>query len=147
MKSERRRLEKGSGLVEFAISLVVVLTVLFGIIDTGRALYAYNWCSNSARLGTRFMMVRGTKCTLLSGGCPATGTDATNYIESNAVGIDTGQVTVTTWCWADTVKNNPPCPPQALVQVQVQYNFKFVTPFVPLSGWTMQSTSERVVQN
>jgi Flp pilus assembly protein TadG len=56
--------EAGSALVEFALASVIVLTVLFGIIDMGRALYAYDWVSDAARRGTRYAMVRGTgSCT------------------------------------------------------------------------------------
>ena len=54
--------EAGSALVEFALASITILTVLFGIIDTGRCLYSYNWLSNSARLGSRYMMVRGINC-------------------------------------------------------------------------------------
>lgn len=149
--------DKGTGLIEFALASVTILTVLFGIIDVGRAAYAYDWISNAARLGARFMIVRGTNCinnpVLLPGGCPATAADSTNYItNSNGTGIDTSgidtrELTVTTTCFlVGHTLGPPPCAPTGWLRVQIQYNFKFLSPFIPLT-WQMQSTSQEIVQN
>jgi Flp pilus assembly protein TadG len=152
---ERER-DKGSALVEFGLAAATVLLVLFLIVDVGRALYAYNWISNAARQGTRFAMVRGKTCDpLLATYCQtnsmprgAQSSDITNYVDSLAVGIDTtpGVLTVISHCYVSgTPAPDPPCTAQTWVQVQVLYNFHFLSPLFPLS-WTMQSTSERVVQ-
>jgi hypothetical protein len=144
--------------VEFALSAVVVLAVLFGIIDAGRALYSYDWVVHAARSGTRFMIVRGTYCQYdpmpLPGGCPATAADATNYITNatgngfDATGINTSQVTVSVGCLTGAVFAPPPCAPAAPVQVKVDYNFKFITPFLAgIPPWAMTSTSKVIVQN
>ena len=158
----RLKEEAGSGLIEFAVSLVLILTVLFGIIDVGRALYAYDWVANAARKGSRFMIVRGTGCinnpVLLPGGCPATATDSSNYITNahgnglDTTGIDPSQVHVSTLCFAtNTVAQLPPCAPDGgYVRVSVMYTFKFITPFLAAafpSGVQMSSTSKVVVQN
>jgi len=158
----RQNGEAGGGLIEFAISLVLILTVLFGIIDVGRAMYAYDWVANAARKGTRFMIVRGTGCANnpmpLLGGCPATATDSLNYITNangnglDITGIDPSQVQVNTLCFAtNTVARLPPCAPDGgYVQVRVTYTFKFITPFLAAafpSGVPMTSTSNVVVQN
>ena len=138
--------EAGSALVEFALAAVIVLTVLFGIIDMGRALYAYHWVSNAARLGTRFAMVRGSYCSGLSGGCPAHDTDITAYVISQAVGIDTSQVTVTSICvYGANFYSLPPCPAPNSVQVRVVYLFSFISPFAFHTPWPMTSRSQRVV--
>lgn len=138
--------EAGSALVEFALASVLILTVLFGIIDMGRALYAYNWVCDSARLATRFAMVRGSWCTGLSGGCPAYAPDIEAYVKSNAIGIDPNAVTVTSKCvYGVNVPSLPPCPAPNSVQVKVEYQFSFITPFVPHTPWTMSSRSQRVV--
>ena len=153
----KRERDKGSALVEFGLAAATVLLVIFLIVDVGRALYAYNWVSNSARQATRFAMVRGTMCDpLLATYCQTTSmprgaqaADITNYVDSLAVGIDTGQVTVNSHCRAGaTAPNPPPCAAgdKAWVQVQVQYNFHFLSPLFPTLSWTMQSTSERAVQ-
>jgi Flp pilus assembly protein TadG len=159
MRRLRREREKGSALVEFAVSAILILTVLFGIIDAGRALYAYDWVANAARKGTRFMEVRGTSCTnnphLLSGGCPANSADARNYITNangngvDTTGIDTSQVSVSSLCYVTrTVGSLPPCAPTTWVEVTVNYQFKFITPFLTyIAPWQMHSSSEVIVQN
>ena len=156
--------EAGSALVEFALASIVILTVLFGIIDLGRCLYSYNWLSNSARLGSRYMMVRGVNCNPLidnypdlsqwggGAGCPALNSDVTALIQSQADGIDWSKVTVTTTCTTNNVGNTPPCgvagnDPNSWVKVTVQYQFSFITPlvnqFLTNGYWTMTSTSQR----
>ena len=93
--------EAGSALIEFALATIVILVVLFGIIDMGRAAFAYDWVSNAARTATRYAMVRGTSCSTLLSGCnvgPPQGayeTDVRAYVNSQAIGIDTSKLTVT----------------------------------------------------
>jgi Flp pilus assembly protein TadG len=54
-KSERG--ERGSTLVEFAIGATVFLTVMFGVIEFGRALWVHNALSDAARRGARYAVV------------------------------------------------------------------------------------------
>ena len=53
MKDNRR----GQALVEMAIVLPVLLIILLGIFDFGRAIYAFNTISNSAREAARLAIV------------------------------------------------------------------------------------------
>jgi Flp pilus assembly protein TadG len=46
--------ERGAALVELAICATVFLTVLFGVIEFGRALWVHNALSDAARRGARF---------------------------------------------------------------------------------------------
>jgi hypothetical protein len=139
--------EKGSALVEFAFALITILVVLYGIIDMGRALYAYDWVANAARQGTRFASVRGAFCTKLPVGCPARASDVRNYVNTLAVGINTSDLDVTTVCFVGAnFPSPPPCAPKGWVRVTVQYRFRFISPLVPLA-WNMQSGSKVIVQN
>jgi Flp pilus assembly protein TadG len=47
----------GQGLVEFALVIPVFLLLLFGIIDIGRAVFAYTAVANAAREGARVAAV------------------------------------------------------------------------------------------
>jgi hypothetical protein len=155
--------EAGSALVEFALAIVIILTVLFGIIDMGRAAFAYHWVSNAPRMATRYAMVRGSSCSTLLSGCesgagscgyshnpPLNGacqSDVEAYIKGNADGIDTSPsaLTVTTLCDVGSNFFQPlPCSPGQGVIVHVQYTFSFVSPLVPLT-WNMTSSSMRTV--
>lgn len=53
----RDRGSRGQSLVETAFVLPVLLLILLGLFDFGRAIYAYNAVSNSAREGVRLAIV------------------------------------------------------------------------------------------
>ena len=53
----RRPKERGQGLVEFALVFPVFILLLFGILDLGRAVYAYNTIGDAAREGARVAIV------------------------------------------------------------------------------------------
>jgi TadE-like protein len=148
--------EAGSALVEFALALVVILTLLFGVIDMGRALYAYDWVANAARIGTRYAMVRGTSCSTLLSGCRtgppigATQADVQAFIKSSGVGINTdpSALVITAVCDVGASVFEPlPCAPGQAVIVHVTYTFGFILPFIPKSPptWHMASHSVRTV--
>ena len=158
--------ERGNALVEFAIVLAVLLSLLFGIIDVGRALYAYDWLYNAARQTTRWAMVRGTFCSdplHPLPGCPATPDGITDYVKNtngnglDTSGIDTTQLTVTPKCrvTGGATWSVPPCAELGFVQVQLTYNFYPISPWFraavhSLHGnyyWSMSSSSQRIVQN
>jgi Flp pilus assembly protein TadG len=48
---------RGQSLVEFALVLPILLILLLGILDFGRAVAAYNGVSNAARTGVRVAIV------------------------------------------------------------------------------------------
>lgn len=58
MRSQRGRgSAKGQALVEFALVLPILLILVLGLFDLGRAVYAYNAVANAARNGTRVAIV------------------------------------------------------------------------------------------
>jgi Flp pilus assembly protein TadG len=135
--------ERGSALVEFAIASSIALTLIFGIIEFGRALYTYHLVSNAARLGSRFAMVRGSACT--AAGCPASTDDVQTFVRGSAPGIATSSLAVTT-SYSSTATcfsaaNDPGC----LVTVSVHYPFGFVVPLFPGLTLSMNSTSQMVI--
>lgn len=46
--------EQGATLVEFSIAALVFLTVMFGVIEFGRALWVHNALADAARRGARY---------------------------------------------------------------------------------------------
>ena len=53
----RRDRTRGQSLVEFALILPILLILMLGIVDFGRAIFAYNAVSNGARSGARVAIV------------------------------------------------------------------------------------------
>jgi Flp pilus assembly protein TadG len=86
--------------------VMIFFTMLFGIVDFGRALYAYHFVSNAARTAARWAAVNGSacsgdgsctapvscsggSCTPCTSGCAAAGaTDVQNYVTMLAQGAN-----------------------------------------------------------
>lgn len=155
--TKERKGEAGVALVEFALSIVLALTIIFGIIDFGRAIFAYVWVANTARIGARYAMVGGSYCLYPDGtSCSVSGPQLVSYLQSNSQGIaftnacpvggTRGSVCIQSGCISSTAFSQLPCASTVEVAVQVQYQFGFICPFLPLPTWTMTSTSARIVQ-
>lgn len=70
----REAQSRGQSLVEFALVLPVLLVILLGVVDLGRAIYYYNTLSNLAREGARAGIVLRTAAEWdLPGNLPGTG--------------------------------------------------------------------------
>lgn len=148
--------ERGTSLVEFALSASVLLFILFGIIEFGRALYTYHSVANAARIGARWAMVRGSKCSLLDH-CGAASSDIQTYVRSQVPMVDSGNLTVTsTWSTAPASNSNSSCTsaspstvntPGNLVCVTVSYPWNFALSYVSTTGLTLSSTAQAVISN
>ncbi len=142
MPRGRRERERGQAIVEFALAATVALTVIFGVVDFGRALYTYDLVTGAARVGTRYAIVHGSSCTLA--GCPASAAAIQTYVLSKVTGVTSSQLSVTTtWSTAPGCTDSAHQGPQCIVKVQVSYPFKFVLSFN--RTLTMTSTSQMVI--
>jgi TadE-like protein len=54
--------ESGQALVEFALILIIMLTLIIGTVDVGRGFYQYNALASSARYAARWGSVVGGTC-------------------------------------------------------------------------------------
>ncbi len=118
-----------------------MLVLIFGIIEFGRAFFAYDLVAQGARLGTRYAIVHATPCK--SGGTAPCELAAKNYILSKAPGIDQSKLTpVFTWEGASST-----CPgtaqPGCYVKIELDYTFAFAA--LPLPSQTLKSTSQMVI--
>jgi Flp pilus assembly protein TadG len=150
--------------VEYAFIILFAMAVILGIMDFGRALYAYHFASNSARDATRWAAVNGSTCAD-DGSCtaPASPSDIQAYVASRVpMGIDPSKLTTAVGyptpkpepsicstyptaagcnCYVVATENSPGC----TVQVQVSYQFNFFFPLVHISPITLSSSSEMVI--
>jgi len=75
----RRGDGRGQGLVEFALVIPMFLLMLFGVVDMGRVIWAFDSLSNAAREGARYASVHGAADVTICptgpnlGATPATG--------------------------------------------------------------------------
>lgn len=132
--------EHGSAIVETALSFIVLLTMIFGILAISLALYTYNFIADAAREGTRYAMVRGSSCQGFASACPAQASDVQTYVKGLTFpGIKPSAMTVTT-TWP--VGNNNPGNP---VKVTVQYQFPLAIPFLTARTLSLKSSSQMVI--
>jgi Flp pilus assembly protein TadG len=138
-----RKHQRGASLPETAIVLAVVLAMLFGIIDFGRAMYTYAFVAQLARQGARWMIVRGSQCSLLDH-CGAGQTEVQTYVRGLSEGMTNPnniQVSPPAFSGCAPVSNAPGC----TVAVTVTYPFNFLLPYLPVGTINMSSTSKMVI--
>jgi Flp pilus assembly protein TadG len=107
--------ERGQELVEFALTLIPLFMLLMGILDLGRATYAYTVMHNAAREGCRYGIVN-----------PENTDGIQNVVVSRALGLNLDPADVTVEL-LDLYSN---VPGDDTVQVSVTYDFTIVTPFI-----------------
>ncbi len=143
-------LDEGQSVVETAICASAILALFFGVMQMSLALYTYHSLSASARIATRFAIVRGSACTAFPTACPAKAADIQAYVQNlDFPGIVPAKLTATT-TWPTTgsacTPSSLPCNNSGnLVKVKVQYSFPLSIPFVPASTISMSSTSQMVI--
>ena len=145
--------EQGIAAIEVALTASVLFTTLIGLMKICMAIYTFHFVSEAAREGTRYAIVRGSKCTSFTTACPANtdGSDVSTYVKGlGYAGISSAAMTVTTTyaaypagkvCTPSTACNNP----SDAVTVHVQYAFPLSIPFMTNRTYTMNSTSTMII--
>ena len=164
----RAREERGSALVEFAVTVPLLVFLLFAVLDGMFTMYAYHYTAYAAQQGARFAMVRGytaseniaTPCGTsappsftMAYDCTALGSDIQNYVQSLGA-INPSNLTINTsgayvWPGKNPDGTTTGCTTQAnskgcLVRVTASYTFDFL-PLVSVTAVTMHATSEKVI--
>lgn len=163
------REEHGAELVEFAMTVLILMSLLVGAIGFTLAMYTYHFVSSAAQQGMRFAVVRGytwsknvtANCSTSSTNfamvydCTASATDIQNYVQSLATaGINPANVAINTdgsYVWPGNTPAGGTCSPAnsqgCLVKVTVSYTFTFFNLFAlqKLPALSMSATSEGVI--
>ena len=160
-----RRDGHGQGLVEFALVFPVIVLILFGVFDFGRAIYAYNTIANAARQGARVAAVNqvvtaNTRCNedmpVEDPSNPDWSVLACAASSAVSLGVQTSDVVVAYAPPASTPKLACPSPPSitsqvsvgCIVSVTVTYKWTPNTPVIGniLGPITLTSTSTMPVE-
>lgn len=145
MKDLRQR-SRGQSLVEFALILPVLIVTLLGMLDFGRAIYAYNAVSEAARNGARVAIVNQTPsdiCLVAAGRAVALGLPTACAPNGNPG-------TQGVWVTTSGVAGCTPVPDiNCLESVKVTYQFRPITPVIGaiLGPINISSTSTVPVEN
>lgn len=132
--------EGGQTLVETAITISLLCTFLFGIMEVCLAYYTYEMIEESAREGTRYAMVRGTTCVTGSGtSCTTTAAQVQTFVNNLGYpNLGGGTMNVV----ASYPQGNEA--PGSTVQVQITYTFPYQIPFLTKSNTNLTLTSTSV---
>lgn len=159
-----RRDQSGSALVEMALSAALLVSMLFGVIEFGYALYTYQFVTEVARELTRYAIVRGSSCstssTMTNCGFTDSGATLQAYARSAYAypGMILSNLTVTnTWylpvknssgfvtSWSACASGTGCNTPGSIVKVSVSYPFVLNIPFLPQRSMTVSSDSSMVI--
>jgi len=154
----KKQKSRAQAMVEFALVLPLLLVIIYGLIEVGRALFIYSSVVTSARSAARYGATIGLNQT---GGVPRYSDCAgmraaarnTAFIDSYSdadivIQHDQGEgQNTTTYCNGVAVDNTftPSIANNERVRVTVSSQFVPIVPIVPLNGFTISSTSARTV--
>jgi Flp pilus assembly protein TadG len=131
------RSEEGGALVEFALTVPILFTFFFGLIEVSMALYMHQVLSECAREGTRYAMVHGSTCVNGAGSsCTMTAASVNSYVSGLTWPNIGGAPIVVSTTFPDGNQS-----PGSRVKVYVSYAFPYRVPFIPPTTLNMSSTS------
>jgi Flp pilus assembly protein TadG len=108
-----REYQQGQNLVEFALSLALLVLVFLGVFDLGRAFNAYIIITNAAREGAYYgAMHPGDSAGIV--------VHVSQEAQGSGIALTSANVTVST----SGVKGTP-------IRVTVRHDFALLTPFLP----------------
>ncbi len=122
--SPSRMKQKGQALVEFALILPLLVLLVFGMVEFGRAMYIKNMLNNAARAGARAAVVTPNLAQSVSYSLATRGTDAVQQtIFDGLQYVDNSTATANL-----SVVGSNPAKNGDIVTVSVTCNFDSVVP-------------------
>ncbi len=122
-------------MVEAALSLMLFLVLVFGVIEFGRAVWTYTLLAHAVREGSRYASVHGKNSK-----SPATAADVAGVVVRQAPGLklQTSEVQVT-WTPNNSAGSD--------VTVVATHNYQFLGPYLPKAVRQMQRRSQVTILN
>lgn len=111
---------KGQGLVEFTLTIMILLLIGFGIFDLGRVFHAIITITNASREGARYLSLHPDD---YSKGSPGTIAAAVNEAHGSSLNLQPSQVSVTYCHDTDSIVG---CDSGFPVRVTVTYKVNFI---------------------
>jgi hypothetical protein len=108
--------ERGQGLVEFAISIVFMMTLLVGVLDLGRAFFTYLSMMDAAQEGAAYAAIEPYDVDGIRQRVRAASSGTVTFVD-----IEDDQIDVIAYCCR--CAGHP-------ITVHISTNFTFVAPFI-----------------
>lgn len=132
---------RGQALVEFAVAIICLLMLVFGIIEIARIMLCYTTVANAARIGARYAIVNGSPPGSTTNNCSTMQSNVTTivkgYAAAGTLNTTSSYLTVTVPCTSTTI-GTP-------VSVTVSYKYDPLLTYYPLGTINLSSTSEGVI--
>ncbi len=157
VSNRRKRLQRGSALVELAISFMGFMLLTMGSMEFSWAVYTWHTCVYAGQRAARWASTQGSQST-----SPATAEDVRAYVRANATAVNTNSMTITP-CWylangtAPTVGTdgsvsgcNGPSgnnAPGSYVWVNIRYDFSPLSYLAIKQSLTFSTTAQVVINN
>ncbi len=154
---QRKRNQRGSAMVELAITLMGFLMLTMGAMEFSWAVYTWHTCVYAGQRGARWASTQGSQSA-----SPASSDDVINYVKANATAVSSSSMTVTP-CWyaangtapsidsSGTITGcNGPTgnnTPGSYVWINVKYNFTPLAYLAIQQSLTFLTTSQVVINN
>ena len=142
--------ERGQGLVEFSLTIVVFLVILMGVVDFGMAIYKFNGVSQAAREIARVTSVHPCATPGALTCAPGISMSAeTQEVIDIQKGLVPGLANPTFKCIDQSGVEKPgACDfSQDSVQVEIEAPYQPITPLLGLTGqWDMKGSSSAQIQ-
>ena len=116
--------EQGQSLVEIAVGLVVILVILCGLLDLGRAYFIYVALEDGAGEAALYLSIN-PECRYESDGIHCANPNNAEFRARNAGGLQVD------WSHASITIDRPALGVGEPVSVTVEYPFPLVTPLIP----------------
>jgi hypothetical protein len=160
-KSTYRKKEKAQGMVEFALTLPILLMLFFGIIEFGRLLFVYSATTTAAREAARYGSAAGDDASATPNPVPyyrnCTGIEDAGLRIGGIAGLQRGNIEIYYDDDDDGLQNLssigslPPCGSALPIDlgdrlvVRVTVNFQPIVPLVNLNSFDITSISVRTI--
>jgi Flp pilus assembly protein TadG len=126
-RNQKRKYEKGQSMTEFALSLVILLTLLAGVVDLGRVFFAYIIIRDAAQEGAVYGSIapKDNLTDFKNGVENRVKTAFTDPSDSSNVPLDVTKLNVQTDILGSTCAS-----PGNGVRVRVEYSLPVTMPFL-----------------
>lgn len=157
LRARRQHRSRGQSLVEFSLVFPIIILLIVGFFEIGRAVFAYNTLANAARQGARVAMVNQladmTECNEMwpidDPYEPHWSIRGCALLAAKTLGLTTANVSVS---FAAPPNTKVTCSPilhvGCIASVTVTYHYTIATPFVNklIGPMTMSQTSQMPVE-
>jgi Flp pilus assembly protein TadG len=135
VKGRNKKRQRGAVTVELGLILPLFALLFIGVIDMSRAMLAYSTLTHASQKAARYACVRST-----SSDNPASAAQIKSRALQHIVGLNTSEVDVNTTYL-------PTNAPGGVVQVQLNYAFEPLTPFMPFENINLSGSSQMNISN